>query len=132
MRFNCFLSFLKFKLIFIAACVGGEIVSTFGRPELVRLGECKLIEEVMIGEDKVSFAEVCFFIDITRILSSLTVLAFQYFPDFNPVHSLVLICVAGKYIHLFACALAILLPIPYSGAAAVVPGVSPLSTPKRD
>ena len=34
--------------------LGGEIVSTFGRPELVKLGECKVIEEVMIGEDKVS------------------------------------------------------------------------------
>ena len=32
---------------------GGEIVSTFGKPELVKLGTCKLIEEVMIGEDKV-------------------------------------------------------------------------------
>lgn len=32
---------------------GGEIVSTFGNPEKVKLGECKLIEEVMIGEDKV-------------------------------------------------------------------------------
>ena len=31
---------------------GGEIVSTFGHPEKVRLGSCKLIEEVMIGEDK--------------------------------------------------------------------------------
>ena len=33
--------------------IGGEIVSTFGNPEKVRLGHCKLIEEVMIGEDKV-------------------------------------------------------------------------------
>ena len=32
---------------------GGEIVSTFGNPEKVKLGRCKLIEEVMIGEDKV-------------------------------------------------------------------------------
>lgn len=31
---------------------GGEIVSTFGNPELVKLGHCDLIEEVMIGEDK--------------------------------------------------------------------------------
>ena len=37
---------------------GGEIVSTFGNPEKVKLGRCKLIEEVMIGEDKVCF---CFF-----------------------------------------------------------------------
>ena len=34
--------------------VGGEIVSTFGNPEKVKLGHCKLIEEVMIGEDKVN------------------------------------------------------------------------------
>ena len=27
-------------------------MSTFGHPEKVRLGSCKLIEEVMIGEDK--------------------------------------------------------------------------------
>merc|ERR1712071_35806 len=31
---------------------GGEIVSTFGHPELVKLGRCDLIEEIMIGEDK--------------------------------------------------------------------------------
>lgn len=31
---------------------GGEIASTFDHPELVKLGSCKLIEEVMIGEDK--------------------------------------------------------------------------------
>lgn len=30
---------------------GGEIVSTFGNPDKVRLGTCDLIEEVMIGED---------------------------------------------------------------------------------
>lgn len=30
---------------------GGEIASTFDHPELVKLGHCKLIEEVMIGED---------------------------------------------------------------------------------
>ena len=33
--------------------LGGEIVSTFGDPEKVKLGSCDLIEEVMIGEDKV-------------------------------------------------------------------------------
>lgn len=32
-------------------CAGGEIASTFDHPELVKLGHCKLIEEVMIGED---------------------------------------------------------------------------------
>lgn len=41
-------------LVLVCLClVGGEIVSTFGNPEKVRLGHCKLIEEVMIGEDKV-------------------------------------------------------------------------------
>ncbi|KAK2117893.1 T-complex protein 1 subunit beta [Saguinus oedipus] len=32
--------------------MGGEIASTFDHPELVKLGSCKLIKEVMIGEDK--------------------------------------------------------------------------------
>ncbi|XP_019925622.3 T-complex protein 1 subunit beta [Magallana gigas] len=36
----------------LALVTGGEIVSTFDAPESVRLGKCKLIEEVMIGEDK--------------------------------------------------------------------------------
>lgn len=36
----------------LALVTGGEIVSTFGHPEQVRLGTCKLIEEIMIGEDK--------------------------------------------------------------------------------
>ncbi|KAM6986570.1 LOW QUALITY PROTEIN: T-complex protein 1 subunit beta-like [Aplochiton taeniatus] len=34
----------------LALVTGGEIASTFD-PELVKLGHCKLIEEVMIGED---------------------------------------------------------------------------------
>lgn len=33
--------------------LGAEICSTFDHPELVKLGHCDLIEEVMIGEDKV-------------------------------------------------------------------------------
>lgn len=37
----------------LALVLGGEIVSTFGYPEKVRLGSCELIEEIMIGEDKV-------------------------------------------------------------------------------
>jgi T-complex protein 1 subunit beta len=37
----------------LARVTGGEIVSTFDHPELVKLGHCKLIEEVIIGEDKV-------------------------------------------------------------------------------
>ena len=36
----------------LAAVLGGDIVSTFDNPEGVRLGECKRIDEVMIGEDK--------------------------------------------------------------------------------
>ena len=31
---------------------GGEIASTFENPENTKLGSCKLIEEIMIGEDK--------------------------------------------------------------------------------
>ena len=37
----------------LALVLGGEIVSTFGCPEKVKLGSCKLIEEIMIGEDRV-------------------------------------------------------------------------------
>lgn len=37
----------------LAAVLGGEIVSTFNHPELVTLGGCDVVEEVMIGEDKV-------------------------------------------------------------------------------
>ncbi|KAF9530967.1 t-complex protein 1 [Crepidotus variabilis] len=36
----------------LSLVTGGEIASTFDRPELVKLGRCELIEEVMIGEDK--------------------------------------------------------------------------------
>jgi T-complex protein 1 subunit beta len=36
----------------IARVTGGEIASTFDHPELVKLGECKLIDEIMIGEDQ--------------------------------------------------------------------------------
>ena len=37
----------------LSLVTGGEIVSTFDRPDLVKLGHCELIEEIMIGEDKV-------------------------------------------------------------------------------
>ncbi|KAF2074750.1 hypothetical protein CYY_003938 [Polysphondylium violaceum] len=37
----------------LALVTNAEIVSTFDHPELVKIGTCKLIEEVMIGEDKV-------------------------------------------------------------------------------
>jgi T-complex protein 1 subunit beta len=36
----------------LALVLGGEIASTFDHPEKVKLGTCKLIEEIMIGEDK--------------------------------------------------------------------------------
>jgi T-complex protein 1 subunit beta len=36
----------------LAAVTGGEIASTFDRPDLVSLGECDLIDEIMIGEDR--------------------------------------------------------------------------------
>ncbi|CAD6208053.1 GSCOCG00010327001-RA-CDS [Cotesia congregata] len=35
----------------LALVTGGEIVSTFDHPEMVKLGKCQLIEEFMIGED---------------------------------------------------------------------------------
>lgn len=36
----------------LALVTGGEITSTFDHPELVKLGHCDLIEEIIIGEDK--------------------------------------------------------------------------------
>lgn len=36
----------------LALVTGGEIVSTFDHPELVKLGTCGRIEEIMIGEDR--------------------------------------------------------------------------------
>ncbi|XP_012254940.2 T-complex protein 1 subunit beta [Athalia rosae] len=35
----------------LALVTGGDIVSTFDHPEMVKLGKCDLIEQVMIGED---------------------------------------------------------------------------------
>ncbi|KAL8776983.1 MAG: hypothetical protein Q9194_002814 [Teloschistes cf. exilis] len=35
----------------LALVTGGEIASTFDHPEMVKLGHCDLIEEVLIGED---------------------------------------------------------------------------------
>lgn len=37
----------------LAAVLGADILSTFDAPENGRLGTCQLIEEIMIGEDKV-------------------------------------------------------------------------------
>ncbi|XP_027231689.1 T-complex protein 1 subunit beta isoform X2 [Penaeus vannamei] len=36
----------------LALVTGGEITSTFDNPELVKLGKCDLIEECIIGEDR--------------------------------------------------------------------------------
>ncbi|XP_077999836.1 T-complex protein 1 subunit beta-like isoform X2 [Glandiceps talaboti] len=36
----------------LSLVTGAEIVSTFDHPDLVQLGQCDLIQEVMIGEDK--------------------------------------------------------------------------------
>jgi len=36
----------------LALVTGGDIVSTFDEPEATKLGHCDLIEEIMIGEDK--------------------------------------------------------------------------------
>lgn len=37
----------------LSAVTGADIVSTFDNPESVKLGSCDIIEEIMIGEDKV-------------------------------------------------------------------------------
>ena len=37
----------------LALVLGSEIVSTFDHPERVKIGTCKLVEEIVIGEDKV-------------------------------------------------------------------------------
>lgn len=39
----------------LSLVTGGEIASTFDRPNLVKLGKCDLIDEIIIGEDKVKF-----------------------------------------------------------------------------
>jgi len=36
----------------LALVTGGDIASTFDNPESVKLGHCKFIEEIMIGEDR--------------------------------------------------------------------------------
>jgi len=41
---------LRHLNVFVLA--GGEIASTFENPGNTKLGSCKLIEEIMIGEDK--------------------------------------------------------------------------------
>lgn len=36
----------------LAFVLGGEIVSTFDHPDKVKLGHCDLIEEVLVGDEK--------------------------------------------------------------------------------
>ena len=49
----------------LSLVLGGDVVSTFDAPDKVKLGTCDLIEEVMIGEDKlirfsgVALGEAC-------------------------------------------------------------------------
>ena len=43
----------------LALVLGAEIVSTFDSPERVKLGHCKLIEEIFVGEDKVIHFSGC-------------------------------------------------------------------------
>jgi T-complex protein 1 subunit beta len=37
----------------LSAVTGGDIVSTFDNPDKVKLGYCEMVEEMIIGEDKV-------------------------------------------------------------------------------
>ena len=48
----------------LALVLGAEIASTFDHPELVKLGTCKLIEEIFIGEDKVNHLAFFVFIQL--------------------------------------------------------------------
>ncbi|BAM83286.1 chaperonin containing TCP1, subunit 2 [Cyanidioschyzon merolae strain 10D] len=43
----------------LALVTGGEIVSTFDSPGAIRLGECAVIEEIMIGDDAVLHFQGC-------------------------------------------------------------------------
>lgn len=58
----------------LSLVTGGEIASTFDRPDLVKLGHCDLIEEIIIGEDKVSHIE---FGVITRELTKTKLIKFS-------------------------------------------------------
>lgn len=43
----------------LSAVLGGEIASTFDHPELIKMGKCDRIEEIMIGEDKLIAFKGC-------------------------------------------------------------------------
>ena len=51
--FPSFDIFSKTAIPYLPYFTGGEIVSTFGNPDLVKLGKCDLIEQVMIGDETV-------------------------------------------------------------------------------
>ena len=61
----------------LSLVTGGEITSTFDRPDLVKLGRCDLIEEIMIGEDKVSL---------------LSVTQYRLLTDYYPAHQILRRC----------------------------------------
>ena len=44
--------YMEKQPVWVVQHAGGEIASTFDHPEATKLGHCKLIEEIMIGEDK--------------------------------------------------------------------------------
>lgn len=51
----------------LALVTGGEIYSTFDNPEGTRLGYCDVIEEVMIGEDKlIKFSGTVFMLAVAE------------------------------------------------------------------
>lgn len=67
----------------LALVLGGEIVSTFEHPEDVKLGFCKQINEIMIGEDKlIHFSGMCLMSEcwvweLTVLLIAYVLLALQ-------------------------------------------------------
>ena len=54
----------------LAAVLGAEITSTFDRPDLAKLGTCDLIDEIMIGEDKLIRFSGCASGEACTVLSS--------------------------------------------------------------
>lgn len=76
----------------LSLVTGGEIASTFDRPDLVKLGHCDLIEEIMIGEDKVSIL-----IRINgKLLTTSNVLSLSSFRVLRPAKPARLSCAARQ------------------------------------
>lgn len=65
----------------LALVLGADIVSTFDTPDQVKLGSCKLIEEIMIGEEKVIPIKVVLLI-MNRLFNSLDVRKMKHVPSF--------------------------------------------------